>query len=116
VTSFSNADTLTIGSTVYRMVNDEPLDDGAWCASSWRSSSGQPPAAADPRRGEDRAHRPHAEQRGDPPFVNRSDDQALQDAELPAFRIRVRNSDAAIESIGVNRVYERTPTSRSTAA
>lgn len=41
------------------------------------------------------------------PFVNRSDDQALQDSELPAFRIRVRTSSAAIESIGVNRVYDR---------
>lgn len=28
VPSFSNADTLTIGAVVYRLVNDEPLDDG----------------------------------------------------------------------------------------
>lgn len=29
ITSFSNADTLTIGATVYRIVDSEPIDDGA---------------------------------------------------------------------------------------
>lgn len=28
IASFSNTDTLTIGATVYRFVNDEPEDDG----------------------------------------------------------------------------------------
>lgn len=41
-------------------------------------------------------------------FVNRSEEQALQDSELPAYRIRVRVSDAATESWGVGRVYLRT--------
>lgn len=41
-------------------------------------------------------------------FVNRSDDQPLQDAELPGLRIRVRASDAITSSMGVGRVYERT--------
>jgi hypothetical protein len=41
-------------------------------------------------------------------FVNRSDDQALQDNELPALRIKVRESDAVVSSMGVGRVYERT--------
>lgn len=40
-------------------------------------------------------------------FVNRSDDQSLQDAELPALLIRVRESDAKISSMGTGRVYER---------
>lgn len=29
ISSFSNADTFTINSVVYRGINDEPLDDGA---------------------------------------------------------------------------------------
>lgn len=41
-------------------------------------------------------------------FVNRSEEQALQDAELPALRIYVREDDAHIESMGVTRVYTRT--------
>lgn len=41
-------------------------------------------------------------------FVNRSDDQPLQDSELPALRIRVRESTAEIATLGVTRVYERT--------
>lgn len=41
-------------------------------------------------------------------IVNRSDDQALQDPELPAFVIRVRESDAEISTLGVNRLYRRT--------
>lgn len=40
-------------------------------------------------------------------FVNRSEDQDLQDTELPALRLRVRESDAAVSSMGVTRVYER---------
>jgi hypothetical protein len=30
VPTFGNTDTLTIGGTVYRLVNDEPLDDGVF--------------------------------------------------------------------------------------
>lgn len=41
-------------------------------------------------------------------FVNRSQEQPLQDSELPALRIYVRESDAVISSMGVGRVYERT--------
>lgn len=40
-------------------------------------------------------------------FVNRSEDEPLQDAELPALRLYLRESDATIESIGVNRIYLR---------
>lgn len=41
-------------------------------------------------------------------YVNRSNDQPLQDAELPGLRIRVRTSDAVTSSMGVTRAYERT--------
>lgn len=41
-------------------------------------------------------------------YANRSDDQALQDSELPGLRIRVRQGDAVVSSMGVGRVYERT--------
>jgi hypothetical protein len=40
-------------------------------------------------------------------FVNRSEDEPLQDAELPALRLYVRESEAKIVSIGVGRTYER---------
>lgn len=40
-------------------------------------------------------------------FINRSEDQPLQDSELPALRIFVRQSDAVVSSLGFNRVYER---------
>lgn len=41
-------------------------------------------------------------------FGNRSDDQPLQDSELPAFRVRVREDDAAVSTFGNTRRYERT--------
>ena len=41
-------------------------------------------------------------------YVNRSQDQALQDNELPGLRIYVRQSDAIVSSLGVTRVFERT--------
>jgi hypothetical protein len=40
-------------------------------------------------------------------FVNRSDDEPLLDAELPAYRLRVRTDDITVSSLGVNRLYER---------
>lgn len=39
-------------------------------------------------------------------FINRTEDQPLQDSELPALRIRVKD-DVAVSSLGISRVYER---------
>ena len=41
-------------------------------------------------------------------FVNRSEDEPLQDSELPALRIYLRISDAAVNEIGIKRTYVRT--------
>lgn len=40
-------------------------------------------------------------------FVNRSEDEPLQDAELPALRIYLRDSDAEVNEIGIKRTYLR---------
>lgn len=40
-------------------------------------------------------------------FVNRSVEEALQDSELPGLRIRVREGDAVVASMGFTRDYER---------
>lgn len=40
-------------------------------------------------------------------FVNRSEDEPLQDSELPALRLYLRDSDAKILTMGVGRDYER---------
>lgn len=40
-------------------------------------------------------------------FVNRSEDEPLQDSELPALRIYLRESETEIKTIGVGRTYER---------
>lgn len=40
-------------------------------------------------------------------FVNRSLEEALQDSELPAYRIYLRTEEDAVLSMGVNRRYDR---------
>jgi hypothetical protein len=106
ITSFSNADTFTIGSTVYRAIDSEPLDDGAVLRIQLESSSGARPEGH-PRRGEDGADEPHAEQRDDPAVRQPLRRPAAAGCRAAGVPDSPAQRGRQIETLGVNRIYER---------